>query len=141
MLVKGALVVTVVLFVVSTGCSNLGCPTSSPGTTGTASSTSSGKLMANSCSSTSTAAYSGFLYFLDESRTQIKAATLNSSGSLAALQSFTPPSLPTTTSPWTPVESSCTSARQTQFWELPLLPSMKSAAYWCLFRGVHFTWT
>lgn len=97
MLVKGALVVTVVLLVVSTGCSNLGCPTSSPGTTGTASSTSSGKLMANSCPSTSMAAYSGFLYFLDESRTQIKAATLNSSGSLAALQSFTPPPLPTNT--------------------------------------------
>jgi hypothetical protein len=97
MLVTGTFLLTIVLVVVSTGCSNPGCAASSPGTTGTTSGISSGKLMPNTCPSPRTAAYSGFLYFLDGSRTQIKAAALNSSGSLVVLQSFAAPPLPTNT--------------------------------------------
>lgn len=95
MISKVILAATAALVLGSTGCSTLGCPTSgTPGTTGTASSTSSGKLQASSCPSTVNSTYSALLYSLNASGTGLTAAGQDSSGSLVSLTSFTSPVLP-----------------------------------------------
>ena len=98
MISKVILAATAVLVLGSSSCSTSGCPTSgTPGTTGTASSTSSGKLQANGCPSPANGAYSALLYSLNASRTELIAAGQESSGSLVLLSSFTSPTLPANT--------------------------------------------
>lgn len=85
---------TAALVLVSITCSTSGCPSATPGTTGTASSASSGKLMPNSCPPPANVTYSALLYSLDVSGTTLSAAVQDSSGSLVSLASFTSPTLP-----------------------------------------------
>jgi len=89
---------TAALVLVGITCSTSGCPTSTPGTTGTASSTSSGKLMPNSCPASANGTYSALLYSLDAGGATLSAASQDSSGSLVSLTSFASPTLPTTKS-------------------------------------------
>jgi hypothetical protein len=94
MIYKVILTVTAVLVLGSIGCSNAGCPTVTPGTTGTASGTPSGKVVASSCPSPANGKYSALLYSLNASGAGLIAAGQDSSGSLVSVNSFTSPTLP-----------------------------------------------
>jgi len=86
---KVILAVTAALILGSGGCSTSGCPTSTPGTTGTASGTSSGRPMPNNCPAPArTGSYSS------ASGKELIAAGLDDAGSLVRVNSFTSPTLP-----------------------------------------------
>jgi 6-phosphogluconolactonase (cycloisomerase 2 family) len=94
MISKIILTVTVAFVLGSIGCSTSGCPTSTPGTTGTTSSTSSGKVMTSNCPSPASGAYSALVYSLHASGTELIAAGQDSSGSLVSLTPFSSPTFP-----------------------------------------------
>jgi Lactonase, 7-bladed beta-propeller len=95
MISKVILTVTAALVLGSIGCSTSGCPTSgTPGTTGTASGTSSGQLQASGCPSPAHGAHSALLCSLNANGTELIAAGQDSSGSLVSPSSFTSPTLP-----------------------------------------------
>jgi 6-phosphogluconolactonase len=92
---KGILAVTAALILGSGGCSTRGCPTSTPGTTGTASGTSSGRPMPNNCPApASTGSSSALVYSRSANGTELIAAGLDEAGSLLPVNSFTSPTLP-----------------------------------------------
>src|SRR6201998_1338434 len=92
---KGILAVTAALILGSGGCSTRGCPTSTPGTTGTASGTSSGRPMPNNCPApASTGSSSALVYSRSANGTELIAAGLDGAGSLVPVNSFTSPTPP-----------------------------------------------
>jgi len=96
MIYKVILTVTVAaLVLLLIGCSSSGCPTATPGTTGTASGTSSGKVIPNLCPAPANGTYSALLYSLHASGTALIGTGQDNSGSLVSLNSFTSPMFPT----------------------------------------------
>lgn len=91
---KGVIVLAVSMLLMSVGCSTSGCPSATPGTVGTASATSAGKLIPPTCQTSNGAGYSALVYSLDASGSGLNAAALDSSGTLASITSFKSPTLP-----------------------------------------------
>lgn len=100
MSVNNILFVMVGIILASVGCSTPpGCLGARPGTVGSPSPTSSGKVVPNSCQAANneTNSFSALIYSLDSSGSGLNAARVDNTGDLVQLTPFTSPTLPVNT--------------------------------------------